>query len=252
MQTIKRGSKGEAVALLKDRLLALGYLQQSTHDTFGCDTEEAVRMFQSDRGLEPDGIVGAKTWAALTQENQLQLTMEEKIRAMESLLKLTVGDYYIFGGQGHELTQEYLDRQNARYPQYFTDGRHEWLTEQIAQAQRLHKKIYCTDCSGLFWWVNESVQLIPGVSDSTADGLYRRYCTPVAMEDVRAGDILFRESGGKMVHMAIVGREGTYEAAGTAYGVVCHKDVFARDVPDRMTGKTVFLKPWTHAGRLKV
>lgn len=32
---------------------------------FGPGTESAVRSFQSDKGLDADGIVGRETWAAL-------------------------------------------------------------------------------------------------------------------------------------------------------------------------------------------
>jgi len=32
---------------------------------FGTKTEAAVRAFQSAHGLDPDGIVGPKTWRAL-------------------------------------------------------------------------------------------------------------------------------------------------------------------------------------------
>jgi peptidoglycan hydrolase-like protein with peptidoglycan-binding domain len=32
---------------------------------FGSETDSAVRSFQSDKGLEVDGIVGQDTWAAL-------------------------------------------------------------------------------------------------------------------------------------------------------------------------------------------
>lgn len=252
MKTIRRGISGEDVTLLKERLVALGYLEKSTHDSFGSDTERAVREFQKDNNLTADGIVGAKTWAVLLAEGPTEDTTEAKIDAMEKLLKMIVNDYYVFGGQGHELTKSYLDERVERNPEYFTDGRYEWLVEQIDLAKKLGKKIYCADCSGLFWWANETVQLIPGVKDATADTLYKRYCNPIDFDEVRPGDILFRQSGSRMVHMAIVGRDGVYEAAGTAYGVVFRKEVFARDTIDRMTGKTVMLQNWTHAGRLKV
>jgi hypothetical protein len=36
-------------------------------DFFGLDTEDAVIQFQTQKGLEPDGIVGRRTWEALRQ-----------------------------------------------------------------------------------------------------------------------------------------------------------------------------------------
>ena len=56
-----------------------------------------------------------------------------------------------------------------------------------------------------------------------------------------------------MVHMAVVGTDGVYEAAGTAYGVVFRpwSDMFSRRTYNRMTGNFDALKPWTHYGRLK-
>lgn len=59
METIKRGSRGAAVRELQ-RLLHI-----SEDGIFGQHTEESVRAFQRSRGLTVDGIVGAKTWAAL-------------------------------------------------------------------------------------------------------------------------------------------------------------------------------------------
>jgi peptidoglycan hydrolase-like protein with peptidoglycan-binding domain len=32
---------------------------------FGAKTEAAVKEFQRNRGLDPDGVVGKQTWAAL-------------------------------------------------------------------------------------------------------------------------------------------------------------------------------------------
>jgi len=39
---------------------------------FGPQTEAAVRAFQRDNGLVEDGIVGAKTWAALKGKERVQ------------------------------------------------------------------------------------------------------------------------------------------------------------------------------------
>lgn len=59
MLTLKRGSKGEAVRTLQERL------SLSVDGVFGPKTEAAVRAFQSAHGLTADGVVGARTWAAL-------------------------------------------------------------------------------------------------------------------------------------------------------------------------------------------
>ena len=63
MKTLKKGSKGEEVLILKGWLNAL-----DTGAEFGPQTEEAVRYFQESKGLKADGIVGPLTWAALNGE----------------------------------------------------------------------------------------------------------------------------------------------------------------------------------------
>lgn len=61
---LRRGSFGEAVIRLQERLRAKGYMIAIDGD-FGPATELAVSKVQQAAGLEPDGIVGNKTWAAL-------------------------------------------------------------------------------------------------------------------------------------------------------------------------------------------
>ena len=58
---IRKGSKGEAVKQLQNRLIALGYSCGSygADGDFGTATEKAVKQFQQDHGLEVDGIVGS-------------------------------------------------------------------------------------------------------------------------------------------------------------------------------------------------
>lgn len=60
MIIVKRGSTNRA--LIRQIQAALHLLQDGI---YGIQTEEAVRAFQMDRGLTPDGIVGAKTLALL-------------------------------------------------------------------------------------------------------------------------------------------------------------------------------------------
>jgi putative chitinase len=61
---LRRGAKGSDVVDLQNELVDAGYRVLADGD-FGEHTEEAVRDMQSRHGLNPDGVVGARTWAVL-------------------------------------------------------------------------------------------------------------------------------------------------------------------------------------------
>lgn len=61
---------GDDVLYAKQKLVELGYLHAATKTTFGTDTLNAVKKFQSANGLEADGIIGALTWAELFGETE--------------------------------------------------------------------------------------------------------------------------------------------------------------------------------------
>lgn len=230
------------VSEAQTKLTKHGFPVGAIDGVFGKQSDAATKAFQRAMGLVSDGIIGAKTWAELDKE-------PDKKKRLEALLKLMVGDYYIIGGQGHELTQEYLKQRKDASPNYFTNGRYEWLSEQVRLANSLGKKLYCEDCSGLFMKANEVLGILP-FKDLTANGLWGQ-CEQISRADVKAGDLLFRDSDGVKVHVAVVGYEGVYEAAGTEYGVVKREAVDDRQTISRMTGKIDTLKAWTHFGRLK-
>lgn len=66
---IRHGDRGEAVRDLKRRLTAVGHGPEAGEapEEFGPATENAVRAFQSARGLRVDGVCGPQTWAALVE-----------------------------------------------------------------------------------------------------------------------------------------------------------------------------------------
>lgn len=62
---LREGDTGEYVRILQEKLKLTGHFAGSITASFGHETTEAVRSFQADNGLTPDGIVGPLTWAAL-------------------------------------------------------------------------------------------------------------------------------------------------------------------------------------------
>ena len=59
--TVKRGARGNITRLIQERLNSVGF-HLSTDGIFGSGTEKAVKVFQKNRGLVADGIVGRNTW----------------------------------------------------------------------------------------------------------------------------------------------------------------------------------------------
>lgn len=62
---LRHGARGSAVTRLQRALKAKGFDPGPVDGIFGNGTLSAVRRFQSARGLAVDGVVGARTWAAL-------------------------------------------------------------------------------------------------------------------------------------------------------------------------------------------
>lgn len=69
MPVIRRGSKGEAVAMAQTKLTSLGFNTNGIDGHFGPGTEAAVVAFQRKHELLPDGVIGRASWSALNLEN---------------------------------------------------------------------------------------------------------------------------------------------------------------------------------------
>lgn len=66
---LKKGDKGFAVGVLQRLLILRGIATFTNPDeVFGDKTEASVKKFQELVGIYPDGMVGAKTWPALTSK----------------------------------------------------------------------------------------------------------------------------------------------------------------------------------------
>jgi murein L,D-transpeptidase YcbB/YkuD len=73
VSSLKPGATGQAVLTLRDRLVALGYLPRSVTASYDASIQKAVQTFQTDMGLEPDGIARASTIEQLNVEPQERL-----------------------------------------------------------------------------------------------------------------------------------------------------------------------------------
>lgn len=68
--TVKRGARGNITKLIQERLNSVGF-KLSTDGIFGAGTERSVKVFQKNRRLTQDGIVGKNTWSWLLRGTKM-------------------------------------------------------------------------------------------------------------------------------------------------------------------------------------
>lgn len=78
-KTLKKGSKGEEVRQLQERLIELGYDPGEPDGAFGNGTREAVIAFQRRNGLDADGQAGPKTLEKLYSDEALPMRIASPI-----------------------------------------------------------------------------------------------------------------------------------------------------------------------------
>ena len=64
---LQPGDRAKHVVSLRNRLIAMGYLERTLTDRFDADIQRAVQAFQLDHGMAGDGIVGDGTRAELNK-----------------------------------------------------------------------------------------------------------------------------------------------------------------------------------------
>jgi murein L,D-transpeptidase YcbB/YkuD len=80
---MEAGATGPAVVALRDRMIRMGYLRRSAVAVYDDALEAAVRRFQVDHGLSPDGIAGGETVEAMNvslrdRMNQILIGLERQ------------------------------------------------------------------------------------------------------------------------------------------------------------------------------
>jgi len=69
--TLRKGDQGPEVVTLQQALTELGYLNGAADGNFGTGTQTAVKKFQTDNGLDSDGIAGKMTLEALYKKSSV-------------------------------------------------------------------------------------------------------------------------------------------------------------------------------------
>lgn len=93
--TLRKGDKGKDVANLQQLLMKAGYAlpKYGADGDFGNECLTAVKAFQKDKKLTVDGIVGAKTWAALLAVPTLEKHYKIIINDVNEAVKNKIVEY---------------------------------------------------------------------------------------------------------------------------------------------------------------
>ncbi|MEL6646200.1 MAG: L,D-transpeptidase family protein [Pseudomonadota bacterium] len=67
------GQSGGAVVALRDRLIAMGFLERSSTMTYDRNIQSAVQVFQAAHGLDPDGTVDSATMRQINEGPEARL-----------------------------------------------------------------------------------------------------------------------------------------------------------------------------------
>ncbi len=86
MEMLRFGSRGTLTEYAQLALFRAGYTSLSVDGVFGARTRDAVRDFQQQNGLVPDGIIGSRTWAKLIP--YLKGYTTHTVRAGDSFFRL--------------------------------------------------------------------------------------------------------------------------------------------------------------------
>ena len=191
---LKKGTSGEDVLFCKQKLLELGFygdhITTVTRKTFGADTLEAVKRFQTQVGLTIDGIIGKETWAALfgdtvtEAEPVVKAAVTDKAKAICTLALTRIGDLYVWGGSCMtDLSDRAIQAKDEEYARAiaFRDKQYKYGFSDLLGH----------DCSGFISWLMRETEIWD--DRKNCDGLWA-LCDEVARNELIAGDFLFRNS----------------------------------------------------------
>lgn len=181
---------------------------------------------------------------------------EGDVAALLDVLDTCVGGQYIIGGQGTQITREFIGKMKKQFPGYFSNSCLKYLcgiADKAAQSGHAFPEDYAWDCSGLWWYTANEAELYDEYIDRTANDTYYGYCTPIKKEDLRPGDLVFiMDAAGHVPHMGVVGRRGYIYEAVNDLGVVYKRTVDKRVYNNAIDGGLIVTFGWNAYGRPKI
>jgi len=129
--TLRKGMTGNAVKTMQEKLISLGYLKGAADGEFGDMTLEAVKLYQTRKGLSVDGVAGPKTLNTLYKDT----TSYE-----DSFTKLYVGAK---GSQVKALQRKLID---LKYLKGSADGVY---GNKTVTAVKLYQKVKGLEVDGI-------------------------------------------------------------------------------------------------------
>ncbi|MCD9147832.1 L,D-transpeptidase family protein [Pseudophaeobacter flagellatus] len=121
---LEPGDRGPQVIALRNRLIALGYMERSATASYDQDIERAVQKFQSDHGLEEDGIVGAGTLKEINRPVRDRLKSVIIAMERERWLSPDRGDRHVLVNQT-DFTAKIVDNGDVTFETRSVIGRNQ-------------------------------------------------------------------------------------------------------------------------------
>lgn len=159
------GSQGDAIRVLQERLVALGYLDAlSAEPKFDEPTRLAVVALQRDRGLIPDGVVGPAVWAALARPvpPRRQGTSQRDMPAVARLTTTQQGDAKVTPAEAYPVNVHSGPGLDYETVAMLNPGEAAPVLSQIDTGDPITSwwEIIC--CQGMAGWVRADVVNVVG------------------------------------------------------------------------------------------
>ncbi len=142
--TLQYGDKGKSVTAVQQQLIKHGYNATDKNGVYGKETKWAVRLFQQDRGLPVDGIVGPATYNALMsapRSTKAVLTQNAATKAVATKSAFTNNNATSRRVAGQSITGK-----NIKLNKYYEKRKHQVAFMLSWRKQTISR---CTIC---IWW----------------------------------------------------------------------------------------------------